>query len=303
MHNKIYTPDEVAAFLKISKHTVYELIKRGELAAFKVGKKMRIEERELNRLKTGEMPVEANHSQSIQLRLAGSHDFLVESFVQYVSKEDFDISIQPSYIGSLEGLMELYKGRCDIAAVHLLDPVSKTYNLPFIQQLFVHEKITVMRLAAREQGLITAAGNPKNMKGFNDLVRNDLIFVNRQKGSGTRFLLDTILSEKKINPLVINGYEHEEWTHLSAASHISSGNADVTFGIKTAASRLNLHFIPAAVEQFDLIFKWTQQNEIALQHIIDLLQLTSFREYINALEGYDDSQFGRITYDSRKWEV
>ncbi|WP_282155530.1 helix-turn-helix transcriptional regulator [Cytobacillus gottheilii] len=299
MHNKIYTPDEVAALLKISKHTVYELIKRGELASFKVGKKMRIEERELNRLKTGTMSAPVKQSQSIQLRLAGSHDFLVESLVQYVSKEDLDISIQPSYIGSLEGLMELYKGRCDIAAVHLLDPVSKMYNLPFIHQLFVHEKITVMRLAAREQGLIAAAGNPQNIEGIKDLERNDLIFVNRQKGSGTRFLFDTILSEKKINPLVINGYEHEEWTHLSAASHISSGNADATFGIKTAASRLTLDFIPVAVEQFDLVFKWTQKNENALQHIMDVLELTSFREHIDALAGYDGSQFGRITYDSR----
>ncbi|KAB2332856.1 helix-turn-helix transcriptional regulator [Bacillus mesophilum] len=299
MHNKIYTPDEVAALLKISKHTVYELIKRGELASFKVGKKMRIEERELNRLKTGAMSAPVKQSQSIQLRLAGSHDFLVESLVQYVSKEDLDISIQPSYIGSLEGLMELYKGRCDIAAVHLLEPVSKMYNLPFIHQLFVHEKITVMRLAAREQGLIAAAGNPHNIKGIKDLERNNLVFVNRQKGSGTRFLFDTILADKKINPVAINGYEHEEWTHLSAASHISSGNADAAFGIKTAASRLNLDFIPIAVEQFDLVFKWTQKNENALQHIVDVLELTSFREHVDALAGYDGSQFGCITYDSR----
>ncbi|MEW9109897.1 MAG: helix-turn-helix transcriptional regulator [Cytobacillus gottheilii] len=297
MQNKIYTPDEVAALLKISKHTVYELIKRGELASFKVGKKMRIEEQELNRLKTGAMSAPVKQSQSTQLRLAGSHDFLVESLVQYVSKDDLDI--MPSYIGSLEGLMELYKGRCDIAAVHLLDPVSKMYNLPFIHQLFVHEKITVMRLAAREQGLITAAGNPQNIKGIKDLERNDLIFVNRQKGSGTRFLFDTILSEEMMNPLTINGYKHEEWTHLSAASHISSGNADVSFGIKTAASRLHLDFIPIAVEQFDLVFKWTQKNENALQHIIDVLELTSFREHADTLAGYDGSQFGRITYDSR----
>ena len=106
------------------------------------------------------------------IHLAGSHDFLVEHLVKYVAHQNIGLTIQPTYIGSLEGLMMLYRNMCDIAAIHLLDPASKEYNLPFIKQLFVHEPITVMRFASREQGLIVQKGNPKEIHGFQDLTKD-----------------------------------------------------------------------------------------------------------------------------------
>ncbi|MCQ6275631.1 helix-turn-helix transcriptional regulator [Bacillus sp. V3B] len=295
--NETYTPDEVAKLFKISKHTVYELIKREELRAFKVGNKMRIEQEEVNRYKQQmETTPKTRPSTSNSIHLAGSHDFLVEHLVKYVANQNIGLTIQPTYIGSLEGVMMLYRNMCDMAAIHLLDPASKEYNLPFIKQLFVHEPITVMRFATRDQGLIVANGNPKNISGFQDLCRNDIVFVNRQKGSGTRYLLDYFLAEEGLDPLTINGYDNEEWTHLSTASLISGGNADAALGIQSAANHLHLDFIPIIKEQFDLVFRWTDHNKESLQHLIDLLEFTSFKDSLQNKEGYDVSEFGKIIY-------
>lgn len=305
MQDVTYTTDELATMFKISKHTVYELIKRGELQAFKVGNKMRIEHAEVERYKQLKASSQ-NHSnaqtsplypKAYTLKLAGSHDFLVEHLVKYSANESAGLAIQPSYIGSLEGLMMLYRGNADIAAIHLLDPASQEYNLPFIRQLFVHEPITVIRLASREQGLIVAKGNPKNISNVTDFARKDVTIVNRQKGAGTRFLLDSFLAEKNISPHSIKGYENEEWNHLGAASHISRGSADVAFGIKYAAIQLGLDFIPVTNEKFDLVLRWTEENKSPMEHLLDLIHFTTFKDSILELEGYDAGELGKIIYN------
>ncbi|WP_059172177.1 helix-turn-helix transcriptional regulator [Bacillus sp. FJAT-27445] len=310
MELKAYTPDEVARIFQISKHTVYEMIKRGELHAFKIGNKMRIEHDEIERYKdsmkaparkpASEQPQQES-SRQIQARLAGSHDFLVEHLVKETATAQ-GLQIQPTYIGSLEGLMMLYRGQADIAAMHLLDPASQQYNLPFIHQLFVYETISVMRLASREQGFIVAKGNPKGVCGFSDLARKDIRFINRQKGSGTRFLLDSKLLANGIVPTDINGYENEEWTHLSTASHISRGTADTAFGIRSAASHLGLDFIPVAKEQFDLVFRWTEENRETLGKLRLFLQSEEFKQSLSNLEGYDISELGTMIYEPTQSE-
>jgi putative molybdopterin biosynthesis protein len=305
MDVKAYTPDEVAAMFQISKHTVYELIKRGELQAFKIGNKMRIEHAEIERFKEN-TKAPAKKSQKEQLdthaspvRLSGSHDFLVEHFVKQ-TLNDLQLQIQPTYIGSLEGLMMLYRGQCDIAAIHLLDPASQEYNLPFIHQLFVYESIIVLRFASRKQGLIVAKGNPKEIVDFIDLVRKDVRFVNRQKGAGTRFLLDSLLAKLKIDPAAINGYSTEEWNHLSTASYISRGMADVAFGIQSAANHLGLDFIPFANEQFDLVFRFTKDNKQSLTNLITYLQSPEFKSSLTDLEGYDIQDLGKIIFQTEE---
>ncbi|OCA87986.1 excisionase [Bacillus sp. FJAT-27225] len=310
MEIKAYTPDEVAQIFQISKHTVYEMIKRGELQAFKVGNKMRIEHEEIERYKESmkapvRKPVQETATpgtlQQIQARLAGSHDFLVEHLVKEASAT-LGVQVQPTYIGSLEGLMMLYRGQADIAAMHLLDPTSHQYNLPFIHQLFVYETISVVRFAAREQGFIVAKGNPKSISDFNDLTRKDVRFINRQKGSGTRFLLDSKLLASGINPSAINGYETEEWTHLSTASHISRCSADVAFGIRSAAGHLGLDFIPVAKEQFDLVFRWTDENRETLAKLVLFLQSKEFKKSLSDLEGYDITELGSILFQTKQQE-
>lgn len=304
MEEKAYTPDEVAELFKISKHTVYELIKRGELRAFKVGNKMRIEEKEITRYKENSI-APAKVKQAAQpeqadllptpIRLAGSHDFLIEHFVKQAGAV-LQLQIQPVFIGSLEGLMMLYRGQCDIAAMHLLDPASHEYNLPFIRRLFTSESITLLRFAAREQGFIVAKGNPKKISSFADLTRKDVRFVNRQKGAGTRFLLDYNLEALGIDPNEIDGYNTEEWNHLATAAYISRGVADVTLGIRSAASHLGLDFIPVAKENFDLVFRFSDANQKNLQLLINYLQANDFKDSLTDLEGYDISDLGTILY-------
>jgi putative molybdopterin biosynthesis protein len=298
MNSQTYTPDEIARQFKISKHTVYELIKRGELRAFKVGNKMRIEESEVDRFKNVNSPfsTKSEISPAYPIHLAGSHDFLIEHLIKYVTMQAGFLNVQPTYIGSLEGLMMLYRGNCDAAAIHLLDPSSGEYNMPFIKLFFVHEPITVMRLATREQGLIVPKGNPKKILSIKDLTRSDITMVNRQKGSGTRFLLDSILKKEEISPLSIRGYQNEEWTHLSTASHVSKGTADAALGIRSAAYQLDLDFIPIKNEQFDIVFRWTKKNQDSLQHLLDVIQLTTFKENVRGLEGYDTTELGKIIY-------
>ncbi len=303
MSDTTYTPDEIAKMFKISKHTVYELIKRGELHAFKVGNKMRISPEEVERYKLSSQAYQTKVSPTVAcaptlsttIRLTGSHDFLVEELTKYIGKHT-NVQLQPTYIGSLEGLMMVYRGAADVAAVHLLDPTSKQYNIPFIKQLFVHERISVIGLASREQGFIVAKGNPKKITSFGDLTRKDVVFVNRQKGSGTRFLLDAFLAQHEIEPNQVNGYQNEEWNHLSTASHISRRIADVGFGIRSAAEQLGLDFIPVTEEQFDLVFRWTTENEHNLQSLYQLICSEEFRASILSIPGYKLKDLGKIKY-------
>lgn len=306
MNDHTYTPDEIAKMFKISKHTVYELIKRGELQAFKVGNKMRINPEEVDRYKISTQAYQAKvstHSVTTQpsfgttIRLSGSHDFLVEELSKNVFKYT-NLTIQPTFIGSLEGLMMVYRGAADVAAVHLLDPTSKEYNIPFIKQLFVHEKISVIRFASREQGFIVPKGNPKGVRSFGDLTRGDITIVNRQKGSGTRFLLDTFLSQHEITPSDVNGYDNEEWNHLSLAALISRGSADIGLGIKSAADQLGLEFIPVAEEQFDLVFRWTKENEGILTALYEFLCSDKFKSTISKVPGYKVKDLGEIKYQT-----
>lgn len=299
-----YTPEEIAKILKITKHTVYEMIKRGDLKAFKVGNKMRIEESELLAYRDRSMTTTSKSSNdssrsSIAIRLVGSHDFLLEHFVQYAHTQLSQISIQPSFVGSLEGLMMLYRDQADIAAIHLLNSSTKEYNLPYIKELFPQKEITVLRLASRKQGFIVPKGNPKNFHGFKDLSNGNFTFVNRQSGSGTRILFDQLLKENNITSNQVKGYEREEWNHLATASHVASGLVDVSFGISSSAERLNLDFIPITNEYFDLVFQWTNNNEFALREIINCIISNEFKESIVGFQGYDFSEFGTIIYGKK----
>lgn len=312
------TPDEVAGILKITKNTVYELIKRGELVGFRVGNMVRVQPKELEayieRMKITATPSsteqhvasgETEHrqfkiartEQGYVLRLTGSHDFLVERITQYVNGVSPALLLQSTFLGSLEGLMMLHRGAADLAAIHLMDPVTKEYNIPFIERFFIREPITIVRLATRTQGFIVASGNPKEITSWTDLQRKDVRFVNRQRGSGTRFLLDAHLTEQGIFPSQINGYEREEWSHLATAACVARGSADVALGIESAARQLGLSFIPLATEVFDLVLRWTEENKKYLDRLIESIRSPQFIASLADLEGYDYTDLGNVIYE------
>jgi len=301
MVEQAYTPDEVAKILKISKNTVYELIKRGELQAYRVSNKMRIDPQALERYKENMKTMGGEHQTSPVksthvLRLAGSHDFLLEHLVSFAGKAGAPFFIQPTYIGSLEGLMMLYRGAADLAAIHLLDPASGQYNLPFIERIFYLEHIIVLHLATRTQGLIVQPGNPKGIHSWEDLTRNHVRFVNRQKGSGTRFLLDYHLGKLHLSPEQIHGYDIEEWNHFATAAHVARGTADVTLGIEAAADKLGLSFIPLTTESFDLVLRFTPENQVLLTAFQKFIGSQVFSESLKNVKGYDCSNLGEIVF-------
>ncbi|UTR09187.1 helix-turn-helix transcriptional regulator [Evansella sp. LMS18] len=303
MTEKIYTPDEIAQLLQISKHTVYELIKREELIAFKIGNKMRIEEKEVEAFKrknstktTSGKPIgDASVKKHFSVRLAGSHDILLDKFCQSVHQDSgIPVTLQTSFIGSLEGLMALYRDECDIAAVHLFDENTSQYNIPVINQFFSSAPVSVVHFTTRRQGFILPKGNPKNITGWESLLSGDIRIVNRQRGSGTRQLLDSSLRKINLSPSSIKGYETEETTHYGAASMVVNGTADVTIGIEPVARLLGLDFIPLVEESFDLIFKWTEENKQALNYVLEHLQSDNAFKGIAVPVGYEVTDAGKI---------
>ena len=154
--------------------------------------------------------------------------------------------------------------------------------------------MSIFHLVLRDQGLIVARGNPKEIKGINDLTRDDISFINRQAGSGTRVLFDFKLEQLGIKGEAIDGYDHEEFTHMAVAVDVLSGAADCGMGIFAAAKALDLDFIPMEREQYDLIIPSAMLDIPNIQVVFDTIRSQNFRERVLALGGYDPSKSGQL---------
>jgi len=197
------------------------------------------------------------------------------------------------------GLMALKRGEAHMAGTHLLHEETGEYNVPFIQRLLSGRKIILMNLVYREQGLIVPKGNPKDIKGFEDLSRKDVLFVNRQSGAGTRLLTDKCLKDLGINPGDVKGYEREEYTHMGVASAVLTGIADTGLAILASARALDLDFIPVAKERYDLAIPHEFIETEMLRCLIKIIQEDSeFKNLVTALGGYDVSDMGKVIYES-----
>ncbi len=221
---------------------------------------------------------------------SGSHDLAIEQFSQTLGN---NINLLSLPVGSLDGLVALRQGFCHIAGSHLLD-TNGGYNTPFVRHLLPDRKTTMVTLAYRQQGLILAAGNPKGIHELADLAREDVSFVNRQPGSGTRLWLDTRLKEIGISPTLINGYNRIFHTHTEVALSIRSGQADAGIGLQAVAQRHNLFFIPLFKERFDLTM--LQESTQLLMPMLDHLQSRICRKEMAGLSGYDTSHTGEQIY-------
>ncbi|MFC1825527.1 substrate-binding domain-containing protein, partial [Thermodesulfobacteriota bacterium] len=195
---------------------------------------------------------------------------------------------------SLGGLLALKKGNCHMAGSHLIDIETGQYNLPYIKKYLKGLSVSIFHLVQRDQGLIIAKENPKGIKNIHDLSRDDITFINRQAGSGTRILFDFHLAQAGIKAESIKGYTHEEFTHMAVAVDILSGVADCGMGIFAAAKALDLGFIPIAKEQYDLIIPSLLLERPHLQAVIDTIRSQRFRDRVTALGGYDPSKSGRL---------
>jgi len=226
--------------------------------------------------------------------VTGSHDLVLDILRNELQEEFSDFNLVSFNVGSMGGLLALKQKRTHLATAHLLEPESGEYNFPYIKKMLPQRELIVVNLTYREQGIMVKRGNPKNIKGIDDLVKKDIKFINRQKGSGTRVLLDYLLKKKGINPLDIQGYSKEEYTHLMVASAVTEGSVDAGLGILSAVKAFHLDFVPVAKERYDIIIPKEYYSSLKIQKLLTMIRSEKFRKKVLSLGGYDLSQSGKV---------
>ncbi|MCC6298237.1 MAG: molybdopterin biosynthesis protein [Anaerolineales bacterium] len=227
----------------------------------------------------------------------GSHDLTLDLMAQHLSERDR--RLVSANVGSQGGLIALQRGEAHLAGSHLLDPATGEYNVAYIRQYMPDIPVKVIALVGREQGLIVKRGNPKGVKTLHDLARSNVRFVNRQRGAGTRVLLDYHLKSMTISSESIVGYQQEEYTHLAVAAAVASSRADCGLGIAAAAQALDLDFIPLFNERYDLALPKSFADDGLLAPLFDLLADSAFREAVSRLTGYDVTVMGKIILEDK----
>jgi putative molybdopterin biosynthesis protein len=228
--------------------------------------------------------------------VTGSHDNTLDILADQIKGTNSGISISSSHVGSMGGLMSVRKGACHMAGAHLLDPDDGSYNISYIKKYLPDQKVWLVNLVMRDQGLIVAKTNPKNIQSIQDLKDKNLQFINRQSGSGTRILFDYKLKTLGLSPEDIIGYENDEYTHMSVAVSVLSGRADAGLGILAAAQALNLDFIPIVTEEYDLVIPDRFYNTKKVQVLLETIQTKAFQERVMSLGGYSTKNTGKIIH-------
>ena len=231
------------------------------------------------------------------LVVLGSHDNTLDLLATLLRRREARLRLSSGHVGSLGGLMALKQGRAHLGGSHLFDPETNTYNVPYIQRYLPELPLKLINLAWREQGLMVAPGNPLNIRSIKDLARPEVRFINRQRGAGTRLLLDHLLKEHGLNPGAVQGYEREEYTHMAVAVNVHSGTADVGLGILAAARALGLDFIPLTPERYDLVVPESTFRDPRFQVLLEVIRSPEFTAGAEALGGYDLKDCGRILWE------
>lgn len=319
-----YTTDELAKLLKISKLTVYDLIKKGELPSYRVGKQMRVDAAELEAYKlrnrtvpaAGEPRAAANLRTELPTALPPSpetsHAFGEQTFTArsiVITGQDISLDILarlleprlPNYrmlrsqTGSMDSLIRMYQGQADLVSTHLLDGDSGEYNVPYIRRLLVGMPYLVVNLLARNAGLFVASGNPLGLASWGDLARPGLRIANRERGAGARVLLDEQLRLHGVPQAKLLGYDQTLSNHLSVAAKVASGEADVGVGTEKAASIVQgVDFIPLSVERYDLVMLKRPENEPWIDAVLRILRSDDFKRELRSMAAYDLSRTGDV---------
>lgn len=236
-------------------------------------------------------PVEAIEDTVVVI---GSHDMTLDLLASHVRRARPQMTLASSNVGSMGGLLALARGEAHMAGSHLLDEETGEYNLSFIRRFLKGRGVVVVNLVQRIQGLILPTGNPKGIGALEDLMREDVVFLNRQRGSGTRLLLDYKLRELSMEAEDIRGYDREEYTHLAVAAAVAGGRADVGLGILSAANAMGLEFVPLLSEQYDLVILSEHYESERVRFVLEVIRGDTFRAEVDALGGYDTSSMGRV---------
>jgi putative molybdopterin biosynthesis protein len=223
----------------------------------------------------------------------GSHDNTLDLLANELMGLPDPLRLVSSHAGSMGGLTALKAGSALFAGAHLFDPGTGDFNFPFIERYLKGIPVTVVNLAIRHQGLIVAKGNPLSIRSVNDLTREDVIFINRQRGAGTRILLDHHLKKAGIDPREVTGYENEEFTHMAVAVNVLTGAASCGLGIYAAAKALGLDFAPLAHERYDLVIPDEHMEDPRIKTLLEVINKKSVQTRIKAQGGYETNLTGR----------
>ncbi|MBC3888830.1 helix-turn-helix domain-containing protein [Acetobacterium paludosum] len=321
MEKDLLSAQEVADILKIARNTVYALIKRGELSSSKVGKQVRISRDEVesylkrtmnidtNREKASKksnIPVEESNNrtlnQNMNETIRGNNGFIIcgqdislDVLINHLNNRNDSLQIYRSYLSSYNGIYALYQGKVNLVTAHMWDGEVNDYNISYIKKMMPGIPALIMRIGKRQQGLYVQRNNPKNINNWKDLKRSDLTIVNREKGSGTRILLDEKLRLEGIDGEKIEGYFRECKSHLAVANIVSRGGADVGIGSETGCMNIQgVEFIPLQTECYDLVIRLSDADKQPYKTVIEIVTSESFKMDLQNILNYDTSETGRI---------
>lgn len=298
MQDDDLTTEEVAEQLKVSKLTVYDLIKKGELLSYRVGRQIRVEREALdaykNQNKRQQSPTVARTNSS-QMIISGQ-DSSLDVLAKHLNESTPTLQFLRSYMGSLDGLIAMYQDKADIVSTHLFDGDTGTYNLPYTHKILGSKSYIVLHLMKRKAGLFVQNGNPKNIHHWEDLRRSDLTLANREAGAGARVLLDEQLRLHNINRQQISGYHNIYTSHLDVASQIANDKVDIGVGSEQAAKIANVDFIEMIEESYDLVVLKTAKNRQVITQLQAILKSESFFHMLQSLN-YNISQTGQIIHE------
>ena len=229
----------------------------------------------------------------------GSHDLTLDLLSDEMGRLYPGRSLSSANVGSLGGLLALSRGEAHFAGSHLLDEATGEYNVAYIRRVLADTPVVLLGFVRRGQGLFVRKGNPRAIRGLADLARPDVIFINRQRGAGTRVLLDFRLRQAGIDPTAIQGYDRQEFTHLAVAAAVASGAADCGLGILAAARALGLDFIPLDEEQYDLVIPEAVYRSEMFAPMLEIVRDPAFARRVNALGGYATPMIGRVLAELR----
>ncbi|SDY26087.1 molybdopterin biosynthesis protein [Tindallia californiensis] len=223
----------------------------------------------------------------------GSHDIVMDLIANELQKKNDNLALSSAHVGSMGGIIAMKQKECHLAPIHLLDEISGEYNIEYVRKYFANEKMSMIKLVKRSQGLMVQQGNPKEITSLEDLGREDISMINRQKGAGTRILLDYMMKIKKMDPNLLQGYQREMTTHMAVAVAIKNDTADCGLGVESAAKAMGLDFIPIAWEEYDLLIPQYMLETEKIKRLLEVIRSDSFVKQVMRLGGYDCSQTGK----------
>ena len=304
--NKSLSTQEVADILHVSKSTIYDLIRKGEIHSYKIGRKVRFTQddvdayiarsrhehstRPVKNIDTHSTLLTPEKNEEPELIISGQ-DVVLDILANYLQQEG--VNAARTYLNSFEGLLSLYQDNIHVAACHLYD--GECYNASYVRSLMPGVPAVLVNVSYRTQGFYVRKGNPKNIQGWEDLKRQDITILNRRVGSSARILLDTQLKRLGISTKTVRGYDKIMKSHLTMAAAIAAGEADIAIGTERISRQIdNLDFIPLMEERFDFVIKKEMMETEAVQKLLKVLNSPVFRKEVSRFSGNDYRDLGTV---------